>query len=107
MSWVDLAAVISARAAMSATVVAALTYARTGGIHEKVDQVEVLVNHRLDVALSRIGQLGDALRAAGVDVPARPAEGEGPPGPRGAAGAEGPPGRRGPAGPPGSSPVTP
>jgi hypothetical protein len=102
MSWVDLAAVVSALAAMSATVVAALTYARTGGLHSKVDEVEVLVNHRLDVALERISQLAASLRAAGVDVPDKP--GGPPPGP---AGPPGPRGRTGPAGPPGSSPVAP
>jgi hypothetical protein len=104
MSWVDAAGIISAVAAVAAVVVAALTYARTGGIHAKVDQVEVLVNHRLDVALDRISQLAASLRAAGVDVPDKPPTGPpaGPPGPRGA---EGPRGRTGPAGPAGQSPV--
>ena len=78
MSWGDLGALISALAAAVAAVVAALTFARTGEIHRKVDEVHVMVNERLDTALGRISQLGDALRSAGVDVPDTP-EGPGSP----------------------------
>jgi flagellar biosynthesis/type III secretory pathway M-ring protein FliF/YscJ len=78
MLWADLAALIGAGAAAVAAVVAALTYARAGELHRKVDEVHVLVNERLDTALERISQLGAALTSAGVDVPDTP-EGPGSP----------------------------
>lgn len=42
------------------------------GLFVKVQQVHVMVNSRMDEALTRIDQLHAALTAAGVDVPDRP-----------------------------------
>jgi flagellar biosynthesis/type III secretory pathway M-ring protein FliF/YscJ len=79
MSLVDLAALVSAFAALVAAVVALMTFRRAGtvqagvgAVQTKVDDVHVLVNNRLDTALERIAQLGGALRAADVEVPPRP-----------------------------------
>ena len=70
MSWIELATVVVT------FLTAVLVFLQTRKNTDKLQEVHLAVNGRLDTVLDRVTQLTAALTAAGVAVPEQPGHGE-------------------------------